>query len=250
MTALSSPTRIRQVVVAAADRDRVAAEIVAAFGLGDPYDDPGVREFGLHNAVYAIGDAFFEIVSPVREGTTAGRYLDRQGGDCGYMVIFQVPDIGAARSHLAAEQCRTVWNADFATISGTHLHPVDIGGAIVSIDQPTPPESWMWAGPDWSSRARREIVDGLAGITVASADPAALSQNWARLLGLQIQILDDAPRATLPDGGIVTFEPSSAWSDRSGLVGIDLRAASTPTGQRHVGTTHTIAGTRFRIVAA
>ena len=33
---------------------------------------------------------------------------------------------------------RVVWQIDLPDISGTHLHPADIGGAIVSIDRSEP----------------------------------------------------------------------------------------------------------------
>ena len=37
------------------------------------FRDPGVAAFGLQNAVMPIGRTFLEVVSPVQEGTTAGR---------------------------------------------------------------------------------------------------------------------------------------------------------------------------------
>ena len=46
--------------------------------LADPFDDPGVGEFGLINAVFPVGDTFVEVVSAVQPGTTAGRYLARR----------------------------------------------------------------------------------------------------------------------------------------------------------------------------
>ena len=36
--------------------------------LGEPFDDPGVAQFGLRNAVFAIGDTFLEVVSPSSAG--------------------------------------------------------------------------------------------------------------------------------------------------------------------------------------
>ncbi len=83
-------------------------------------------------------------------GTTAGRYLDRRGGDSGYMAIFQLPELTQARRRVAAAGIRVVWSADLADIAGTHLHPKDVPGAIVSLDWADPPESWRWAGPEWT----------------------------------------------------------------------------------------------------
>ena len=82
-------------------RTRSPQQLRSELGLGEPFADPGVGAFGLHNAVYAIGDTFLEVVSPTQPDTTAGRYLDRHG-DGGYMVIFQLADLDAARERAAA----------------------------------------------------------------------------------------------------------------------------------------------------
>ena len=76
--------RLRQVALVARACGRVAAELGRAFGWGEPLRDPGVGGFGLTNAVFAVGGTFLEVVAPVRPDTTAGRYLERRGGDGGY----------------------------------------------------------------------------------------------------------------------------------------------------------------------
>src|ERR1700759_2304716 len=125
--------RLRQAVIAARELEPVAAELTDALGLGEPFCDPGVGLFGLENAVFAIGDCFLEIVSPTQPDTAAGRYIERHGGDCGYMAMFDFGDLAAARRRAGERDVRTVWEIDLPDISGTHLHPADIGGAIVSI---------------------------------------------------------------------------------------------------------------------
>src|SRR5579863_3475385 len=101
--------RLRQVALAAHDLEPVAKALAATFGWPEPFHDPGVGEFGLENSVFAAGDTFVEVVAPVRSATTAGRYLERRGGDTGYMAIFQVDDVGAARERVAAAGVRVVW---------------------------------------------------------------------------------------------------------------------------------------------
>ena len=83
------------------DCAQVAGELRRAFGWPAPFDDPGVGQFGLTNAVFAVGDTFVEVVAPAQPDTTADRYLTRRGGDGGYMAIFQVPDLAAARRRVA-----------------------------------------------------------------------------------------------------------------------------------------------------
>ena len=169
-------TRLRQAVIAARDLDAVAGELRSQLGLGEPFSDPGVGYFGLRNAVFALGDTFLEIVSPVREGTAAGRLIDRRGGDCGYMLMFQVDDVAAARAAAAQAGVREVFSIGLDDITEAHLHPSDIGGAIVSISQPEPPGAWRWGGPDWEARSAALAV---VGATVGVPDPA----RWHAILG-------------------------------------------------------------------
>jgi hypothetical protein len=179
--------RLRQVAVVAQALAPVAERVQAVLGLDNPYRDPSVAEFGLENAVFAVGDCFVEVVAPVRPNTTAGRYLERRGADAGYMAIFQVPDLDVARARVAALGIRVVWRADHDDIAGTHLHPADVGGAIVSLDWAAPSESWPWAGPQWTGRAPAPLpAGGLRGITVAAVDPVADSGRWASVLGVPV----------------------------------------------------------------
>jgi Glyoxalase-like domain len=181
---LTGLPRLRQVALVARDCGRVAGELREAFGWAPPFRDPGVAQFGLTNAVFAAGDTFVEVVAPMRPGTTAGRYLERRGGDGGYMAIFQVRDLATARHRLTGLGVRVVWTADLAGMAGTHLHPKDVPGAIVSLDWADPAESWMWAGPAWTGQAPQHPPGGLTGLTIEVTDPSAAAQRWAAVLGL------------------------------------------------------------------
>ncbi len=143
--------RLRQAVLAAADLDAVAGALRTSFSLDEPFVDEGVGYFGLRNAAFALGDTFLEVVSPVQDGTSAGRLIARRGGDCGYMLMFQVPDLAAARARAAAREVREVFAITLDDIDEVHLHPAEMHGAIVSLSQPSPPASWRWGGPDWPS---------------------------------------------------------------------------------------------------
>jgi hypothetical protein len=181
--------RLRQAVLVARDLEPVSERLRAELGLGEPFADPGVGAFGLHNAVYAIGDTFLEVISPSQPDTTAGRYLDKRG-DGGYMVIFQFADLDAVRERAAALEMRTVWQLDLDDISGTHLHPADTRGAIVSLDRADPPGSWRWGGPDWTGKAGEGAPGGIRGITIEVADPSATAARWGELLGADPGELD------------------------------------------------------------
>ncbi len=150
--------RLRQVALVARDLTSVEAEVQAALGVELCFRDPGVAEFGLHNALFPVGDTFVEVVSPQQEGTTAGRLLERRCGDGGYMVLVQVDDLGQARARLEAAGARLVYTAEGKTICGLHVHPRDVGGAIVSLDQSDPAQDWsaasMWSAPIRPAGAR------------------------------------------------------------------------------------------------
>ncbi len=175
--------RLRQVVLVARELEPVVEELRGALGLGAPHHDPGVALFGLRNAVMALGDTFVEVVSPAQPGTAAGRQLERLGGDGGYMVMVQVADTAGARERAAALGVRVVWSADLPGIAGTHLHPKDTGGTLLSLDTADPPESWAWAGPAWTSGAPAHDGRAVAGATIATPDPDATAARWAALLG-------------------------------------------------------------------
>ena len=151
MSTAAARARLRQAVLVAADLEPAASALRAALGLGEPFRDPGVGQFGLANVVFAIGDCFIEIVSPTRAGTAAGRQLER-GGDGGYMAIFDLEDLAGARARAAQLGVRVVWQIDLPDIAGTHLHPADMRGAIVSLDRSEPYGAWRWGGPEWTAR--------------------------------------------------------------------------------------------------
>ena len=97
-----SGIRMRQICLVARQLAPVVEQIQSVLELPVCHRDPGVGKYGLENALFPIGDKFLEVVAPVRDGTTAGRYLDRRGGDGGYMVITQCDDLAPRRQRCEA----------------------------------------------------------------------------------------------------------------------------------------------------
>ena len=213
---------IRQVALVARDLEPVVADLCTVFGLEVAFRDPGVGEFGLHNAVMPAGTTFLEVVSPVREGTTAGRFLDKRGGDGGYMVILQTADFESARARFAALGVRIVWQITLDDIATVHLHPRDVGGAIVSLDQPRPPESWRWGGPGWEARVHTDVVGGIASVTIEAPDPERLAGRWAEVLGLPPPRRAGAAFVLPLQPGVIRFV--AAGSESEGIAGLGLAA--------------------------
>jgi hypothetical protein len=217
--------RLRQVALVASDRDKVVSELCNALGVSVCFEDPGIAEFGLHNALMTIGDQFLEVVSPVTDGTTAGRLLDKRGGDGGYMAIFEVDDLDARCDRLTELGVRVVWRIDLDDIRARHLHPRDVGGAIVSLDEPRPNGAWRWAGP-WRAHEETSVVTAIAGVDVAADDPEAMRARWAAVG------IDHAVR----------FVPTGQRGE--GIDAIDLVAAD----RRRAGEERAIGGVTLRLV--
>jgi hypothetical protein len=137
--------------------------------------------FGLHNALFCIGDQFLEVVSPIQEGTTAGRLLEKLGGDGGYMALYEVDDLDARIDHVKSLGIRTVWEGTGDAIRGRHLHPRDTGGTLVSLDQPDVAGEWAWGGPEWKSRRSSSVVSGIDSFTVSVPDPESSRIHWTTL---------------------------------------------------------------------
>lgn len=187
--------RLRQVALVAPGLDEAVAGLRDRIGYPEPFRDKGVDAFGLDNVVFALGDTFLEVVAPNRDGTTAGRLLDKRGPG-GYMAIFQFADLAAARQRAEAAGIRTVWRADHDDIAGTHLHPKDLPGALVSLDWADPPESWRWGGPDWTGGAPEHPAGGIRGVTIEVPEPEAIALRWAEILGVRA----DGDTVSVDDG--------------------------------------------------
>lgn len=231
--------RLRQLVTVAHDLRSVERAITAALDVEVCYRDPGVGGFGLRHGLYTIGDRLLEVVVPKQEGTTAGRFLERRGGDGGYMVIVQVDDLAAHRARLAETDIRIVFEAGGPGIEGLHLHPADVGGAILSIDQADPPESWAWAGPDFLYHANSTVAADMVGAAIQGDDPDALAARWS--LALDLPVGDG--RTIALDDATIRFVPATDGRG-DGLAAIDVAAID----RGRVGEVLDLSGVRFNLV--
>jgi hypothetical protein len=241
-------------VLVAAELEPVARTLREALDLGEPFRDPGVGEFGLANVVFALGDCFIEVVSPTREGTAAGRHLARSAGDAGYMVLFDVEDLEGARGRAVALGVRVVWQLDLPDISGTHLHPADMRGAIVSLDRSDPYGTWRWGGPSWTGQIGSGAPGHLAGITVAVDDPATVAARWAHVLGVAVSQGEGGLPVLALDGAQVHFV-ASGDAPRDGISeiavhGITEIAVRTPAGLPGGAESVAVAGVRLHRVGS
>ncbi|WP_374469795.1 VOC family protein [Phenylobacterium sp.] len=248
--------RLRQVALVAADLDRAADEIRAVLGVDYAYDDPGVGKFGLRNAVFPVGDTFLEVVSPRQSGTTAGRLLEKRGGDGGYMVILQVDDGLDARAQVARAGARVIEQADFDGVVMSHVHPKDIGGAILSVDSMPTRGEWRWGGPVWRDHVRTDVSMGVVAAELQGFDPERMARRWGEVLAREAQRAGGGWRIPLDAGELRFVAPGDGRGEGLGAFDVAVRdpavvrAAAQARGLLGPGGEVALCGTRVNLVAA
>ncbi|HTC37493.1 MAG TPA: VOC family protein [Steroidobacteraceae bacterium] len=247
--------RLRQIALVAQDLAAAQADIAAVLGLDYAYDDPGVGKYGLRNAVFPIGDTFLEVVSPKEPGTTAGRLLEKRGGDGGYMVILQVDDLAEALARVKNAAARIADQMDKDGAAFTHIHPKDIGGAILSLDRMVPKERWEWGGPQWQSHVCTDTSVKVAGAEQQAKDPARMAARWAQVLGRAASEDAGVWRIRLDDGEIRFTVDGDGRGEGLGAFDVvvrdveAVRATAAARGLLDRNGTIVLAGTRVRVHA-
>ncbi len=244
--------RLRQVALVAGNLAPVREDIFTLLGIDTDYDDKGVAEFGLCNSVMSMGDTFLEVVSPITEDTTAGRLLDRRGGDGGYMVLAQVDDIVEISQRVDDLQVRKIWEIEREDVKAFHVHPKDMGAAIVSFDQMIPPEEWPWGGPDWRGQTARN-VGNITACDLQSIDPDELAARWSKVFSRELDTADNQITMALDDGSKINFVKAEDGRG-DGVCGLEFAVTDADAIRRAAGLLHLtwhfdeviLCGTRFR----
>jgi hypothetical protein len=209
--------RLRQICLVAAELEPAVADIGAILGIAPCYHDPNVAPYGLVNAVFPIGHSFLEVVAPVAEATTAGRFLERSGGRGGYMVIIDCDDPERRQSHAAELGIRIAHVSDYGGYLGVQLHPRDCRAAMIELNRTVGGEDiagpYHPAGPDWPApvppgQARAE-ARALLEAELESPDPAGLAAHWGRILERPVTS-DGAGPVIVLDAGVLRFLPAPA----------------------------------------
>ena len=220
--------RMRQIALVARDLDAVEADFRAVLGLEVCHRDPSVGRFGLRNFLMPVGNDFLEVVTPIEEQTAGGRYLDRRGGDGGYMVIMQTDDVAAARERVAALGIRLVNDSGDGVNSGIQLHPKDVPGAMAELRQnegaADPAGPWTPAGPDWLPARRTAVVSRWTAAELQTDDPTALAARWSEMLERPVQSDADGNPTVHLDGAALRFVEISDGRGE-GLGGLDIEVA-------------------------
>jgi|SRR5580693_1433667 hypothetical protein len=221
--------RFRQVCLAAPDLEAAAGDIGAIFGLEVCHRDPGVGRFGLANVLFAAGTSFIEVVAPLREGTAAGRFLDRSGGRGGYMAIFDSSDPDACMAHAASIGVRTVYEIDRpGDYRCVQFHPRDCRAAMLDVERTYGGESltgpWHPAGPAWQEHLDTRTTRGIVAIEAVSPRPADLAAHWGSILQRPVDRAGDRLTIGVDEGPQVRIA-ANARDDRELLDAVVIDVA-------------------------
>lgn len=182
--------RLRQICLVAPQLKPVIADIAAIMGLEVCYHDDNVEKYGLVNALLPVDTILLEVVAPFRDGTAAGRFIEKTAGRGGYMAIFCCEDADAHAARANAMGVRTANVIAHAPYRGVQLHPRDCRAAFIEFNHtdgsddvlgPYPP-----AGPDWQTHIRKDVTLALTGVEMRSPDPAGLAEHWSRIIGVAV----------------------------------------------------------------
>lgn len=221
--------RLRQIALVAHQLAPVLDDLRAVLGLEVCFVDPGVKAFGLENSLLPVGNQFLEVVAPIQEGTAGGRYLERRGGDGGYMVITQCDDHLPRRARVAELGIRLVLSFENHEFRNMQMHPKDTGGSFFEIDEQLgarahdPDGPWDPAGgAGWKAGQRLDVVTGISAAEVQADDPEKVAARWAEIAELPVR-RDGAGNPVLPlDDAVVRFVPCTDGRPE-GLGGIDVQ---------------------------
>lgn len=220
--------RLRQIAGVAEKLAPVEADLIEVLGIEVCYRDPGVAHFGLENALLPIGDQLLEVVAPIQEQTAGGRYIERRGGDSGYMVITQCDDHPPRRARVEALDIRLVHDHSGREFINMQLHPRDTGGTFFEIDQQLGDRAferdgpWHPAGPDWQRAKRTDRVSGITAAEVQCTDPGQVANRWAEIAEIPLDMSDGEFHMPL-ENAVVRFVPCRDGRPE-GLGGIDVTA--------------------------
>jgi hypothetical protein len=243
-----SGIRMRQICLVARQLEPVVEQLQAVLGLPVCHRDPGVGKYGLENALFPIGDKFLEVVAPVRDGTTAGRYLDRRGGDGGYMVITQCDDLAPRRRRCEALSVRIANEIGYPEYHELQLHPRDVGAAMLSFawqagarspGGPWHPAAWSGEGAPGEAGS---LIRAMTAAELQSEDPDRLARRWSDLIERPIRMQDGQRAIALDDATLRFTEATDGRGE--GLAGLDLACADP--ARRGLAL---ISGIRFRLLA-
>lgn len=247
------PLHLRQICLATGDLETTAARLETVLSGAACYSDPDVAQLGVRNRLFQIGTDFLELVSPLSPQAPLQRFLDRRGGDGGYMAITQTEtreEQAEIRARAAELGIRIAWELTHRGADFLQWNPADTGGSFLETSFDHAGElDGRWSAAGGAIGAATPFR--LAGIEVTTADPARTAATWGALTGI----------APGPDGGLHLRNARigfvAATGGAGGLTALHLRspeagaalARAATAGLEVADDSVTLCGLRLRITA-
>jgi|TARA_R110002124_G_scaffold287256_1_gene471968 hypothetical protein len=240
----------------------VVDDLSEALSIAPCFVDPAVGKFGLENTLLAVGSKFIEVVAPVEPNTAAGRFLERRGGDGGYMVICQSPTLqeqAQLRQRAQQADVRIAYESDRSTWNIMQLHPADMGASFLEFDWDEEEDvtgNWHPAGGKaWKNKVNLDGAFEIVAVELQGSDPLGLARRWADIMALPLESLNGIPTVKLANAEIRFVADQDGRGD--GLSALDFKvrnrehllAKAEKRGVQVSGTQLTICGTRLNLTS-
>ena len=227
---------LRQVGFAALDHAAAVRAATDLLGLGWGFGDPLLAGLNLADFTAPIGpDTYVEVLTPTVPEHSVARWLRRVGGASGWVLATQVPSLDGVTERAAERGVRIAVQTHAMGHDIVQLHPLDVG-VLLELDEFLPRGAWFWDDVEAAQAAyasRSAKVDDIVAVDVAAADPAAMAETWAAIIGLE-------PPARAADGAAIAFGRRTirfvaASGGRTGIVAVDLHATDREHGTGRTG---------------
>ena len=223
--------QLRQICLVARDLESTIDDLEQIFGIHRCFVDAGVGKWGLVNTLLPIGRNLLEVVVPVQDNTAAGRYLDRRGGDGGYMVICQADSSAnqqAVRQRALDNDVRIAWEVDRGSWNICQIHPGDMKAAFFEIDWDEVNDftgNWEPAGgTQWFDKVDQSVTVDYAAVELQGPDPVGLAELWGKVAGLPVSRDGSVLHMALNNVDVRFVEATDGRG--YGLSGLDLKVAN------------------------
>jgi hypothetical protein len=174
---------LRHLVLAADDALAESARLADALRLPEGFGDPELAAIELTDRNMPVGaQKYLEVVGPLGPGSYINRWLSRVGGQGGYCLSVQVPDVAACKARALERGVRLAADQEVLGHRIIQLHPAD-AGVLLELDGIADQGRWFW--DDITPGPRPDaLIDDITAVTVGVPDPEAAAALWADIIGL------------------------------------------------------------------
>ena len=152
----------------------------------EPCFSEDLSYYGVRNAVMPAGKGtFVELLQPIRDDSSAARYLARRG-PAPYLIIFETKDYTTLVPHLQSMGLRITEEPPRLQGKSAFVHPSSANGAFLQIvEVAAGADPWPSAGPIWPAVEDRALTRQLRQVAVIVRDLDKAIEHWGRMFGLQ-----------------------------------------------------------------